>query len=178
MSTLVALGSSGSSKTSRKLVIEMKKKGFSSWGVMLTMLLVAEALPVAQAAQEGSGKAQQEVEQVVVDAYIRGIHGTQDEKQVKAGFHESFRMLVPDGKGIRAVSVDECLQSIEESKVKNPKMWRARITYQFDAVDVADNAASVKIQVFKDKKHFSTDYMLLYRFADGWKIVSKIFKMY
>lgn len=32
-----------------------------------------------------------------------------------------------------------------------------------------------KLNVYKGTTHFSTDYMLLYKFNDGWKIVSKIF---
>lgn len=146
--------------------------------VMLTVLLAVETPSFGLAAEDERGKVRQEVEQVVVDAYIRGIHGTQDEDQIKAGFHVAFRMLVPDGEAIRPVSVDEWLGFIEESKQMDPGTWKAKTTYRFDAVDITDNAASVKIQVYKDNKHFSTDYMLLYRFAGGWKIVSKIFKMY
>jgi hypothetical protein len=42
-------------------------------------------------------------------------------------------------------------------------------------VDVAAYAAVAKVQVYKGTTHFSTDYMLLYRFEEGWRIVSKIF---
>ena len=38
-----------------------------------------------------------------------------------------------------------------------------------------DNTASVRVEVFRDGKHTFTDYLLLYKFADGWKIVSKAF---
>lgn len=161
-----------------RMIIDMKTIDFFGWLVVLTWLMAFETVAIAQAGQDGRSKVQQEVEQVIVDAYIQGIHVTQDEKRVKAGFHEGFRMLVPAEDGIRPVSADEWLGSIEQSKQKNPEMWEADTTYHFDWVDVTDNAASVKIQVYKGKKHFSTDYMLLYRFEDGWKIVSKIFKMY
>ena len=97
----------------------MRTKDFSIWCAMAAVLLAAGTLSVAKAMQEGRGKAQKEVEQVVVKAYIQGIHGTQDEGQVKSGFHGSFRMLVPDGEGIRPVSVDEWLEVIEDSKQKN-----------------------------------------------------------
>lgn len=149
-----------------------------SWVAVGTVILAVAIQSYGLAPENERETMRQDVEQVVVDAYILGIHGTQDEKQVKAGFHESFRMLVPEGEAVRPVSVDEWLAFIEESKQTDPETWKAKTTYTFDSVDVTDNAASVKIQVYKDKKHFSTDYMLLYRFTDGWKIVSKIFKMY
>ena len=159
-----------------RTIIDMKTIDFFGWLVVLAVLPAFGAMSAAQ--PDGGSKVQQEVEEVIVDAYIQGIHVTQDEKRIKAGFHEDFRMLVPAEDGIRPVSVDEWLGSIEQSKQKYPEMWEADTTYQFDWVDVTDSAASVKIQVYKGKKHFSTDYMLLYRFEDGWKIVSKIFKMY
>ncbi|NIV44636.1 hypothetical protein GWN49_07160, partial [Candidatus Bathyarchaeota archaeon] len=37
------------------------------------------------------------------------------------------------------------------------------------------NAAVAKLDVYKGTTQFSTDYMLLYKFKEGWKIVSKIF---
>jgi hypothetical protein len=43
-------------------------------------------------------------------------------------------------------------------------------------VDVTGNAAIAKIEVFKDSRHVYTDYMSLYKFKDGWKIVNKIYQ--
>lgn len=34
------------------------------------------------------------IEKIIVDAYINGIHGNQDEKAIREGFHEDFCMLV------------------------------------------------------------------------------------
>ena len=34
------------------------------------------------------------IKQVIEEAYIQGIHTTQDEKTVKSGFHQDFAMLV------------------------------------------------------------------------------------
>jgi len=42
-------------------------------------------------------------------------------------------------------------------------------------VDASGNAAVVKLQVYQGETHFSADYMLPYRFEEGWRIVSKIF---
>jgi hypothetical protein len=42
-------------------------------------------------------------------------------------------------------------------------------------VDVEGRAAVAKLEVYKSGVYFSTDYMLLYRFSEGWRIVSKIF---
>jgi hypothetical protein len=115
------------------------------------------------------------IKQVIEEAYIRGIHGDQDEETVKSGFHHDFAMLVLQDDTIDKVNVDEWLDRIETMKAENPDLWSADTTHDFRLIDVAGYAAVAKIDVYKGAVHFSTDYMLLYRFEDGWRIVSKIF---
>ena len=43
---------------------------------------------------------------------------------------------------------------------------------------VGSAAAVVRLELYRDGKHTFTDYLSLYRFADGWKIVSKIFHVH
>ena len=112
---------------------------------------------------------------VVEKAYIQGIHGDQDEETVKSGFHQDFAMLVLQKDTIDKVTVDEWLGRIETMKAENPELWKAETTHNFELIDVAGYAAVAKLNVYKGATHFSTDYMLLYRFEDGWRIVSKIF---
>lgn len=117
------------------------------------------------------------IQQVVEEAYIRGIHGNQDEKAVKSGFHPDFTMLVLQNNAIDKVAVDEWLDRIETMKADNPELWRAKTTHDFLLIDVTGDAAVAKLDVYKGSTHFSTDYMLLYKFEEGWQIVSKIFSI-
>ena len=118
---------------------------------------------------------QEAIKQVIEKAYIRGIHGNQDEETVKGGFHQDFAMLVLQDSTLEKVTVDEWLARIETMKAENPDLWEAETRYTFELVDVAGYAAVAKLDVYKGATHFSTDYMLLYRFEEGWRIVSKIF---
>jgi hypothetical protein len=43
-------------------------------------------------------------------------------------------------------------------------------------VDITNNEAVARVEVHRDGKHIFTDYLSLYKFADGWKIVGKIFQ--
>jgi hypothetical protein len=55
-------------------------------------------------------------------------------------------------------------------------MFRNRVSRAvFHLVDVAGNAAVAKLDVYRNDEFYSTDYMLLYKFVDGWKIVSKVY---
>ena len=94
---------------------------------------------------------------------------------MKSGFHQDFAMLVLQDNAIDKVTVDQWLERVEGMKADNPQLWGAETTHDFAFIDVAGNAAAAKLNVFKGTTHFSTDYMLLYRFNEGWRIVSKIF---
>ena len=115
------------------------------------------------------------IKKVIEKAYIKGIHGNQDENIVKGGFHKKFNMLVLQDNNIDKVNVDEWLKRIEKMKQENPELWDAKTNHKFLLIDVKGNAAVAKLDVYKGETHFSTDYMLLYKFEEGWKIVSKIF---
>jgi len=115
------------------------------------------------------------VKRVIEEAYMEGIHRTQDRETVEGGFHRDFRMLVLEDDELRKVSLDEWFDRIEGMKADNPEMWRGESRHDFHLVDVVGKAAVAKLDVYKNEEYFSTDYMLLYRFGDGWRIVSKVF---
>ncbi len=118
---------------------------------------------------------EKQIREVIEEAYIAGIHGSQDEVTVRSGFHEDFAMLVLQENTLEKVDVDEWLRRLEQMKADNPDLWSAETRHEFRLVDTAGYAAVAKLDVHKGDTHFSTDYMLLYRFEDRWRIVSKVF---
>lgn len=117
------------------------------------------------------------IEKAVKEGYIEGIHRRQDKSKALEGFHEDFTMLVLNGCRIEKVDIDKWLARIDKMKGENPGLWQAETSYRFHLLDCTHNAAAVKVDVYKGDVQFSTDYMLLYRTGDEWKIVSKIFSV-
>ena len=115
------------------------------------------------------------IKEVIEESYIQGIHGSQDERTVRRGFHHDFTMFVKQDNIIEKVTLNNWFARIETLKAENPELWNGETTHTFQFVDTTGNAAVVKLDVYKGGIHFSTDYMLLYKFKDCWKIVSKIF---
>lgn len=115
------------------------------------------------------------VKQVILDAYIKGIHTIQNKSIAEKGFHPDFKMLVQQEDSMNSIGLDGWFDRIETLKADNPEMWSLEPSYEFLSVDVKAEAASVKMDVFRGGKFFATDYLLLYKFSDGWKIVSKTF---
>lgn len=117
----------------------------------------------------------EDIKKVIEEAYINGIHGNQNLEKIRSGFHQDFAMLVLNKNNIDKVNVKEWLNRIAKMKKENPELWKSRTSYDFRLIDVTRNGAMAKLDVYKGTTHFSTDYMLLYKFKEGWKIVSKIF---
>ena len=112
---------------------------------------------------------------VIEKAYMEGIHTTQDEGTVRSGFHPDFEMLVLKDNKMHKVTLEEWFERIEQLKKENKKMWGKETRYDALEINIDGNSASAKFIVYKGKDYFSTDFMLLYKFEEGWKIVSKIF---
>ncbi len=121
--------------------------------------------------------AREAIRRVIEEAYIQGIHETQDEATVRSGFHPDFTMLVLQDNTMLKVGFEEWLVRVEALKAENPELWSAETTCEFLLIDAAGNAAVAKLEVYKGDTFFSTDYMLLYKFEEGWRIVSKVFSV-
>lgn len=139
-----------------------------------TILIISVILglnsPCAQKAADESVETNA-IKQVLVDAYIKGIHVDRDIKLVKAGFHPDFAMHVLNDNQIIKASLDMWLQRLQLNGIKNEN----RINYEFKFIDVTNNSAIVKMEIYENSKHLYTDYFCLYKFDSGWKSVSKIF---
>jgi hypothetical protein len=118
-----------------------------------------------------------QIEELIETAYVEGVVETQEMATVKEGFHEKFHLWVRDNDSLRVVHLSEWLGRIEDLKKRDPRRWARATSHTCDFIDVSGDAAAVKVRIFKGEEWFSTDYFLLYRFADGWRIVSKVFDL-
>ena len=136
--------------------------------VFLLILLFAIAAPLAAADADTEA-----IVEVVDRAYVQGIHLDADAGKVRSGMHESFVMFVRTDTGVNAVTRD---QWIARLKPRDPATPRPDVKAKIDVLDRAGDAAVVRVQLFREGKQIFTDYISLYRFADGWKLVGKTFQ--
>jgi hypothetical protein len=127
----------------------------------------------AAAADEAADR--EAVKAVVRSAYVDGVHAKGDPALMRAGFHPDFRMLVLREGVMSAVTLDDWAARIEKGARERTEPPPA-VSHEFTLVDVAGNAAVARVELSRGGRHVFTDYLSLYRFADGWKIVGKIFQ--
>jgi hypothetical protein len=134
--------------------------------------LSALALAGPGAAADGDRAA---IEAVIKTAYVDGVHAKPDPALMRQGFHPDFRMLVLKDGAMTAVPLEEWAARIEKG-AKERKGPAPQVRHEFTLVDVTDKAAVARVELFRDGKHTFTDYLSLYRFPEGWRIVSKTFQ--
>lgn len=114
------------------------------------------------------------VRRVVSSAYIEGIHNHGPIDDIRDGFHPSFAMLRLAGNAVEPLAIGDWIASIEKRRAEGAA-GGARVDGKFVSIDVTGNAATVKLELYRQEKLIFTDYLSLYKFDEGWKIVSKTF---
>jgi hypothetical protein len=136
--------------------------------ILFLLMFVATTLCFAQSDAD-------QVKQVVTSAYIEGIQNNGPIEDIKNGFHSSFNMLRLMDNDIKPLPIGEWIASIEKRRQENPAPPANRTEGKFLAVEVVGNAATVKLELHRGGKLIFTDFLSLYKFNEGWKIVSKTF---
>ncbi|HQU71577.1 MAG TPA: nuclear transport factor 2 family protein [Calditrichia bacterium] len=122
-----------------------------------------------------SANTEEDIKAVVTSAYVEGIHIERNPEKVRAGFHPDFTMNVLKENKLVKISLDQWLSGMESGKKPADPQPRPNVTHEFALVSVSGSAAVVRVELYRDGKHLFSDFLNLYQFEDGWKIVAKTF---
>lgn len=111
------------------------------------------------------------IQNTVVEAYVEGIFLQGNATLIKKGWHPDCDIVIFENGSLAKLPAKYWVDRFE----KNPKPLDPKVTYKFVDVKVTGYAAIAIIEIFSNGKQIYTDYMCLYKFNDGWKIVTKIF---
>jgi hypothetical protein len=117
------------------------------------------------------------VKEVITKAYVEGIHNGGGVEQIRKGFHPTFNMLRLIDNQIKPLPIEEWITNIEKAR-KESGTPKVKTEGKFVDVDITGNAAVVKLDLYRENKQIFTDYLVLYKFTEGWRIVSKTFYRY
>lgn len=141
------------------------KQIFLSITAILCSLLV-----VAQTTEEEA------IKKVVTSAYVEGIQNNGSIEDIREGFHPTFTMLRLVDNEVKPYPIEEWIAAIEKRRSEaKPGDKVSRTEAKFLKIDVTGNAAVVKLELYREGKRTFTDYIVLYKFAEGWRIVSKAY---
>jgi hypothetical protein len=140
---------------------------------LLTMAFIVIIMPgisVAQGTQENEKEA---IRNVIVTSYVDGIFNEGNVNKIKLGWYPACDI------NIYNVLKDTCTKSKAYRFItmfeKNPVGLAPGTTCKIPLVHVTGYAAIAIVEIYNKEKQIYTDYMNLYKFVDGWKIVTKTF---
>jgi Putative lumazine-binding len=113
------------------------------------------------------------IKQLVQQAYVDGLLNLGDLDKTRSGFHPDFVLLGLRNGQLTRFPIADWIASAEKQKSagQNPPPTTIRNI----SIDITGTAAAVKIELNRAGKLIYTDYLSLYKFSDGWKIVGKIY---
>ncbi|MBX2944361.1 MAG: nuclear transport factor 2 family protein [Cyclobacteriaceae bacterium] len=114
------------------------------------------------------------IKKVVTVAYIEGTQNLGSIDDIRKGFHPSFTMLRLLENNVSPLSLEDWIKAIETRRKENAGNL-VRTEGKILTVDVMGRAATVKLELHKEGKLIFIDYLALYKFLEGWRIVSKTF---
>lgn len=123
-------------------------------------------------------KEKEAIKKTIQTAYVEGLQNEGDLEKIDKGFHSCFKLLgLKDGTDIWELPISEWKEKTKKRKEKGayPKTGDKKVSVEFEMIDITGNAAIAKFKFFAGNKFKYVDYLSLYKFNDGWKIVGKIY---
>ena len=146
-------------------MIDMKRILFTALSLFIAVGLFAQA----EAQKE-------EIIKVIDAAYVQGIHNATDIDNINKGFHPGFNLLGLDKRGntVSKYPIYDWEANVRK-KVDAEQLPTVVTTAKYPLIDITGHAAVAKVELFREGKQIYTDYLFLYKFKEGWRIVSKVY---
>ena len=116
------------------------------------------------------------IKKVVVSAYQEGISNVGDEESIRKWFNPGFNLMGIGSKGdLWKLPIYNWIHNVKLKKQAGKYPPKEKVTFKFLFIDIEGTAAVAKLDYYRGKNRVYTDYLSLYKFKDGWKIVNKIY---
>jgi len=137
---------------------------------LLIILFIIPAIFLAAVSAQDTEADKAAIQEVVIGGYIQPAFVNGDIEAMTKAFHPQFNMLILRENILIKYPLKEWLKNIEKREFPSDNV----VVYDILNMDITGNAAAVKVEIVVPEKKY-TDYLSLYKFKDGWKIVSKIY---
>jgi len=106
---------------------------------------------------------------------MNGICNVGDEEAIKKGFHEDFSLKGINNGKLSVLPISRWIEIIKKNKAEGNYPPKEKTRFEYPLIDITGNAAMVKVKFMRGDKHIYTDYLLLLKFSEEWRITDKIY---
>ncbi len=143
-----------------------------------TYLMIALfAFSVSSVIAQDIDKEKEEIKNVIQTAYVDGLQNKGSVDDIEKGFHPGFNLLGVRDNMLTKFPIYSWIESHKKRIAADPAppTDEQKITCKYLMIDVTGNAAMAKIELHRNNELLFTDYLQLYKFDEGWKVVSKTY---
>jgi hypothetical protein len=142
----------------------------------LTTLILILSLCTCVFAQDVKEE-QEAIKKLVLTAYVDGLQNKGDLNATREGFFPGFELFIFENNMVNKLPIYNWITYSEMGRAKDPEPYTEDklTTCEFEFIDVTGTAAVTKIHLSRGGKKIYTDYLSLYKFDEGWKVVGKIY---
>ena len=141
------------------------------------MILTAIAIVISVSAIAQTTDDKEAIKKVIQTGYVDGLQNFGDTEVTKKCFYPGFFITNynPANNQINHTPIYNWIESVEKTKASG-NIPNRKITVEFEMIDVTGYTAMAKIRLIENgSRLLFTDYLLLYKFTEDWKIVQKTY---
>lgn len=115
---------------------------------------------------------------IIQTSYVEGLQNEGDANKIDQGFHPDFKLLGIDKAGrmwVYSITDWKAKQVNKRYAGELPLSNEKQVSVKFKSIDISGTAAVVKLEYYIGLSLTYIDYISLYKFDDGWKMVNKTF---
>lgn len=142
--------------------------------VFLHLLVAASLMTTVSLAQSQMSNTEA-IKNVIEKHYLEILYGESSLDELPAGFHPEFQMFVLNNNTIDRRTLNVWMDKLRVNLAKRAPGTTQKYSWKFLFVDVTGFTAVAKIEIRNGTEISATDYLTLYKFDEGWKIMSKAF---
>lgn len=119
------------------------------------------------------------IEEVIREAYINGVYNTGYMLSVTQGFSPDFTAIVFEDKDqSRLKTIEDWVKKTEQNKASGnlPLKGDQEVSFSIVKLEISNNIANARVQFMVGGKVQHTDFIGLYKFSTGWKLVNMMYE--
>lgn len=120
----------------------------------------------------------QAIKNVIQTAYVDGLQNEGDIVKIDSGIHSGFNLIgIGEDDEMWVLPIADWKNKTEKKKEEGvfPREGDKKVSVKFLNIDITGTAAVAKIEFYVGSEKKYVDYISLYKFDSGWKMVNKIF---
>jgi hypothetical protein len=116
------------------------------------------------------------IKKVIEQGYVKGLHNNGDLSETAKSFHEGFNLLGVRDNMLTKYPIYSWIEMSKQRRAQKERPIRPETTSKYPLIEITGNAAIAKVELYQNEEKIFTDYLSLYKFNEGWRIVSKIYE--